>query len=297
MNKDNINAMISEALAIEKQSAIEAGTVSYMARAMVQATMPHKKTTEQSHIRKNGTYKLIMTAVDPEIGLPYGALPRLMLAFIGAEVMRTGEREIVLGNSMSSFMRELGLVPTGGRWGSVTRLKDQSKRLFSCSIRLHDDAPDHFSGKTFDIGEPSLWWHTQTPEQLGIFQSTVKLSEQFYNEITEHPVPLDMRVLKLLKQSPMALDVYAWTTYRIFTLNRSKRPDVVIPWEALQLQFGAGYSTKTSRGRADFKKKFLLAMRKVQLCYPEAKIADVDNGLLLKKSPLHIPSRPEKSTA
>lgn len=88
MNKDNINAMIAEALAIEQQSAIEAGTVSYMARAMVQATMPHSKTTEQSHIRKNGTYKLIMTAVDPDIGLPYGSLPRLMLAFIGAEVMR-----------------------------------------------------------------------------------------------------------------------------------------------------------------------------------------------------------------
>jgi len=65
-----------------------------------------------------------MVAGSSPIGLPYGSVRRLLLAWIGAEAMRTGERELVLGDSMSSFLSELGLNRTGGRWGDVTRLKD-----------------------------------------------------------------------------------------------------------------------------------------------------------------------------
>jgi hypothetical protein len=36
------------------------------------------------------------------------------------------------------------------------------------------------------------------------------LGENFFEAITAAPVPLDMRVLKTLKRSPLALDLYAW---------------------------------------------------------------------------------------
>jgi hypothetical protein len=80
---------------------------------------------------------------------------------------------------------------------------------------------ERFKNKApFGIGSADLWWDVQAPEQLGIFQSTLELSDQFYREVMEHPIPVDMRVLKLLKRSPMALDVYAWLSYRMFTLSR-----------------------------------------------------------------------------
>ena len=59
--------------------------------------------------------------------LPYGNLPRLILAWLCTEVVRTGSREIVLGKSLSDFMRALGVYSSSG--GKYTRLRNQMKRL------------------------------------------------------------------------------------------------------------------------------------------------------------------------
>lgn len=289
MNPPYIEQLVTDKLAIEAESAKEAGTLGYMAKAMVQATMPHKQTASLVHERVNGDFTLTMMAT-PKIGLPYGSTPRLMLAWIGSEVVKTKEREIILGESMSAFLRELGLVPSGGRWGTITRLKDQSKRLFSCSISADYDNEKQFSNKgPFGVGDADLWWDTQAPDQLGIFQSTLKLSETFYNEMLAHPIPVDMRVLRMLKRSPLALDVYSWLSYRMFTLSRSPRSEALIPWGLLQLQFGAGYSD-TAQGKRDFKRAFLRELNKVTaLAYTDARVSETKAGLMLKQSPLHLP--------
>ena len=60
-----------------------------------------------------------------------------------------------------------------------------------------------------------------------------------------------------------------------------------IPWVALQAQFGSGYPM-TAQGKRNFKKHFLLQLKKVSVVYPKAKAADGANGLLLKPSPTHI---------
>lgn len=295
MKESTIDALIAESLAIEVEDAKDAGTIGYMARAMVQATMPHKRTTDTAHERVNGNFHLTMLA-PPSIGLPYGSVPRLMLAWIGAEVVRTRQREITLGDSMSEFMRELGMAPTGGRWGTVTRLKDQSKRLFGCTISTHysDEAEVFANAAPFHIGKAELWWNAQIADQLGLFRSTLTLSDAFYQEITEHSVPVDMRVLKMLRRSPLALDVYAWVSYRVFTLNRSRRDSALIPWGALQMQFGSSYPT-TTRGTLDFKANFTKALVKVNaLAYQNLRCSCDRTGLTLHRSPQHLPSRGPK---
>lgn len=295
MNPKTINTLVADSLALEAESALDAGTVGYMARAMVQATMPHRRTTELQHQRTNGDLTLTMMAT-PDIGLPYGSTPRLMLAWIGAEAVQTKQREIVLGRSMSDFLRELGLIPSGGRWGSITRLKDQSARLFSCAISTHYTDSERFTSKApFGVGDADLWWKAKTPEQAGLFHSTLMLSPQFYDEIINAPVPVDLRVLKMLKRSPLALDVYSWLTYRIYTLNAGRRPSTTIPWDSLQLQFGSGYPTDTKQGQRDFKKKFIEQLKKVHiLAYKDAKFDINTDGLTLHKSPLALPRRPRK---
>ena len=291
MRPGTVDRLVAESLAIEAESAREAGTLGYLARAMVQATMPHRRSEESTHERVNGAYHLTMMA-PPSIGLPYGSVPRLMLAWIGAEVLRTREREIVLGESMSAFMRELGMVPTGGRWGTVTRLKEQSRRLFGCVITCTYDDEDNFAnGEPFHIGRADLWWHAQRPEQLGVFQSRLQLSDAFYDEILGHSVPVDMRVLQALRRSPLALDVYAWCSYRLHTLARSPRTSALVPWEALQRQFGAGYP-ETTRGRCDFRKAFLRELTRVLALHGgRQKITAEPAGLLLRQSTAMIPGR------
>lgn len=283
-SSEYVNKIVAEALAIEAESAQEAGTLGYLARAMVQATMPHRRTADPVHERVNGSFTLTMMS-SPSIGLPYGSVPRLMLAWIGAEVLRKREREITLGDSMSAFMRELGMVPTGGRWGSVTRLKDQSRRLFGCVITCnYSDAERFKNSKPFHIGEADLWWSPQVPEQLGVFQSRLRLSDAFYDEVLRHSVPVDMRVLMALRRSPMALDVYAWVTYRLHTLNHSPRGTVLIPWEALQRQFGAGYP-ETVRGCLDFKRAFLRELSRVlAVVGKQPRITPEKAGLMMRRS-------------
>ena len=99
-------------------------------------------------------------------------------------------------------------------------------------------------------------------------------------------MPLDLRVLKALR-SPFEIDIYVWLTWRFFSLRRR----VVIPWESLMLQFGARY-----RNPRHFKRRFLRYLRRVIDYYPEARLAESPQGLILRPSPTHIPARPGSSS-
>lgn len=279
MNNKELNALISEALAIEAEEAKEAGTLGYMARALVQATMPHSKVDGNEFKRRNGAFKLTILA-DSEVGLPYGSLPRLLVAWVTTEAVRTQEREIILGHTLSEFMSKLGLSPTGGRWGSITRLREQMRRLFSASISCTYDDGKHWAIRNVQpVVKADLWWDPKQPEQAALWQSTVTLGEEFFKETVAYPIPIDIRALKALKRSPMALDIYCWLTYRMSYLKNT----AVIPWEILEIQFGADY--KRTR---DFKKYFLNQLRSVLVVYPEAKVNLDEVGLLLKPSKTHI---------
>lgn len=106
--------IIADTLAIEEQSAQAAGSLGFLAKAMVQATLPHKKVAGNEFERKNGAYTLHLLA-PAKIGLPYGTVPRLLLAWLTTEAVRTQSRELFLGDSLSRFMAELDMMPTGGR--------------------------------------------------------------------------------------------------------------------------------------------------------------------------------------
>lgn len=275
----SIERLITEVLAIEAEQAQEAGALGFMARAMIQATLPHRKVDGPVFERRNGAFTLTLMA-PPKTGLPYGTVPRLLLSWLTTEAVRTRERELVLGDSMSGFMRELGLVPTGGRWGSITRLKDQTTRLFSSTISaIREDGTQTALLNRSIADSATLWWDPQAPDQAGLWESKVTLSEPFFREVIEHPVPIDMRALKALKRSPLAIDIYCWLTYRMSYLSRPTE----IPWAALAAQFGAEY------GRLrDFKAAFLAELRKVLAVYPDARVNDGDIGLLLTPGRPHV---------
>lgn len=285
MNQNNLNKIIKEALAIEAREAKEAGALGFMARALIQATMPHKQANGNEFVRKNGAFTL--TILSPsEVGLPYGTIPRLLTAWITTEAVRTKQQELILGRSLSGFMSQLGLIPTGGRWGSITRLRDQMKRLFSASISCTYENSNHEAGINMQLAEEyHLWWEPKAPEQAVLWDSTLKLSNKFFDEITANPVPLDMDALKTLKRSPMALDVYCWLTYRMSYL----KCQTLIPWAVLQTQFGADYAT-SSQGLRDFKRAFLRELKKVHIVYSVANVEAGKNDLILKPSQTHIPT-------
>jgi hypothetical protein len=230
----------------------------------------------------------IVTGQEPRsVGYPYGSIPRLILAWLGREVRRQNNgRELYLGASLRQFMSDLGIdSATGGANGSITRLREQMKRLFTARIALvvADDVRQStmqqlFSAQTMEIAEQTnLWWDPKRPEEAGLFESSVVLSERFYKELEEHSVPVDMRALAALKTSPFELDLYCWLTYRFSYLRKS----TIVPWDALRQQFGS-----EAENPRKFKFNIRRALRSVKTVYPDANVDPESDarGLLLRPS-------------
>jgi hypothetical protein len=62
-------------------------------------------------------------------------------------------------------------------------------------------------------------WYSRDPGQQnlpGDCQSLVVLTEEFYQEVTEHPIPTDLEAAKALSSSPAALDLFTWLSHRCF---------------------------------------------------------------------------------
>ena len=280
MDEQKLDKIITEALCIEAEDAKKAGSVGFMARALTQATMPHKRIQGPEFTRDNGLFSLTILAPS-SVGLPYGVYPRLLLSWMTTEAVRTKDRYLELGPTLSGFMAELGLAPTGGRWGSITRLRDQMERLFRCCITCVYREPSITAITNIKpVSEAKFWWSPMSPHQAVLWRSYIILDQDFFDEITKAPVPIDMRALKALKRSPMALDIYNWLTYRLSYLKERK----IIPWQALQLQFGSEYTRLIN-----FKVNFTKHLQSVLTIYPEAKVQPLDTGLELRPSKPHVP--------
>ena len=282
-DKDDLDQFVRQALMIEAEEARQAGTVGFIARALTQATMPHKAPPDNEFTRQNGHFTLTMMS-PRHVGLPYGSIPRLLLSWMTTEAVRTRSPVLELGPTLSAFMAELGLARRGGERGDITRFRNQTMRLFCSTVSCRYKDKTHDAGGNLNLVEKySLWWNPKTPDQMPLWKSTVTLGNTFFNEVIDRPIPVDMRALKALKRSPMALDIYCWLTYRLSYLRKPTE----IPWPVLQIQFGADY-TRT-RG---FKESFLHHLRAVITLYPEANVEDGERGLLLKPSKPHVAQLP-----
>lgn len=287
MNPKNLNKLITNALDIESKEAKDARALGFMARSLIQATLPHRKVIENEFIRKNGLFTLSIVNRS-KIGIPYGSIPRLLLAWITTEAIRTKERHLILGKTLSSFMSELNLTPKSGRLGTISRLKEQMKRLFSASISCtYDDGKSWAIQNVNPVSKSNLWWDPWEVNKSNFSESAITLNEDFFREIVDSPVPIDLRVLKPLARSPLAIDVYCWLTYRVSYLKQNAS----IPWGVLQLQFGSGYP-QTQRGKRDFKRAFIRELKKISIFYKKANFEIEQEFLVLKSSKSHISFSP-----
>jgi hypothetical protein len=269
----------------------------YMATVFAQTSLPYRDPGVTARWgRRNGHLSLIVQPgewIDAEgavrsVGVPYGVIPRLLLAWITTEAKRSKDRRLVLGESLSDFMRSLDLVPTGGRWGTITRLRAQMERLFLASIVVrYDSTATRDAGARVNIvDEYDLWWSHTDPDQQTLMPSYVELSERFFVEIASHALPLKMAVLHAVRRSPLRIDIYLWLTYR---MARLKRP-TLIGWDDLRQQFGSQLAD-TKQGRSQFRRDFTAHLGTVLMHYPEARVEATPAGLMLRESPTHVRRR------
>ena len=78
-------------------------------------------------------------------------------------------------------------------------------------------------------------------EQESLFPEQARLSSSFFEELQRHSVPLEEPAIRAINNNSMALDLYAWTAFRLHAL---KGP-LPIMWTALKGQFGTGFKHMT----------------------------------------------------
>jgi hypothetical protein len=270
--------------------------LAFMTRHLVQVTLPHSDPGDVPlWTRSNGDITLVIgrTSVNEQgqpIGYPYGTIPRLLLYWMTREAVRTRARRLELGHNLATFMRSIGLNPQSGRGkrGDAHRLREQMMRLFSASISFQYTRQTQGLVGQSTLGmliapRRELWWDPKDMRQDSLWQSWIELGDDFFEALTSSVVPVDVRALKALKNSPLALDLYGWSTYKAYMLYM-KGQSQTISYAELMRQFGTDYAD-----RKNFKRKLLATLKKVQQVYPQLKIESVPGGLTIHPSRPAVP--------
>lgn len=228
---------------------------------------------------------LYLNSFTGEIGTVVSRVTVLSCLPVAGQKNKT--REVHLGETLSEFLTRIGLGRTGGKNGTITRLRKQLNSLFTCFISCTSNWKHKGGGNIKSIAnmliadEADLWWDPHTLyDESGEFCSYVILSESFYNAINKAPIPVDFNAVLKLKQSPMAVDIYCWATYRMCYCHSR----TFIPWEDLALQFGSIESNLRK-----FKFRFKKHLVSVQKIYPDFKCDTSDpKGLVIFPSKTSI---------
>jgi hypothetical protein len=226
------------------------------------------------------------SAIDPHgnfvhVGLPYGEKPRLVLIHLASEAVRTGNPVVDVENTMTSFARSLGLETNGKQ---LKGLKDQLARLASATIRMGVvEEGRAVQVNTQFVSAFDLWFPKQADQRV-LWPATVRLSEEYFQSLGKHAVPLDHRAVAALSSSSMALDIYAWLAQRLHRVPVGKPQQIT--WLSLNEQFGQGFTRLR-----DFRRNFLQILLQVHAAYPQARFEVGEVGLTLSNSPPPVAPR------
>lgn len=254
----------------------EAQSLGFMSRLLVMVNLPYRNPGKETRNwwKTNGSVSINVTPGyegQESIGIPYGTYPRLILAYLITQAVRTKSPEIFLGKTFRDFLYLVGIDDGGKQYKQVlSQLKKTTSANFSWTYKKEKE----WSRTNIQVSHQSqLWWNPKSPDQQSLWESKVTLNADFFNEIIRHAVPLDFRVLKGLKNSPLGLDLYMFLSWRTFEL---KGP-VFISWESLHTQLGGQYGNLKEFGR-DCRKH----IKRIQTIWPELKVKAIRGRLCIE---------------
>jgi len=264
---------------------------------------PLRKPQERDYVwsvkRGPMLFKII---ADPEVGLPYGVYYRLIQIWIDTQILK-GKLErtdngykLILGNSLSCWLKDLGL-DTGGK--TMSAVVDQWER-FTSSIYTFATARDAHKYGIDGVGKirfpitlrAVFWWgvHSRkvavekTKDPL-FFDSFVILNSDYVHFVKKHCVPLDDRILSVVKEAPLGIDFYRFITYRAASSKR-----FVIKVNDLLEEFGIRSNHKQMKRKLELYLERIKIIWDVQAYFTKGKRGK-PAVFILEKS---IPSVPPK---
>ena len=253
----------------------------FMARLLALCSLPRSNPgNRKEYKRVNGPFTLYMVAGGGN-KLPFGNLPRLILAWISTEAVRTRSRVLILGPSLAKFMKTLGVYSSGGGNAGI-KLRNQMRRLFGCTVQLSykEGNEEQFVNSPI-AARGKYWWNPNNNSALPGWNSTIVIGEDLFNEIIRHPVPLDMNTLTALKRSTLGLDLYLWLVYRTFALRAPLR----LSWQQVYGQLGRHPDKASDKNTVQmFRRAALRELKKIKLAWPELNYSTAPGVLILHPS-------------
>lgn len=277
--------------------------IAFLHSGLCQTYLPHSRPKENHTVwrRESGRFTLIVTpgvlderrreiqnrrpgpheTNDLYVGVPFGPKARLILIYLQSEGRRS--RSVSMGPSMSAWIRSLGLSVTGGPRGSIQAVREQALRIARCGFTLQWEERDAEGNTTVAVRDQriveglTLWNSASDPAK---WSGTVELTQQFYEHLREHSVPLDRRAIAHLSDNSLGLDLYTLFAYRLPRL----KSDLHLRWSQLQDQLGAAEKATNALAR-----RIREALPDVMAGYPDAKVEVTRYGLLLKPSAPAVP--------
>jgi hypothetical protein len=260
--------------------------LAFIARELILCTLPHSDPGDVPVWgRSNGDLTLKIQPgykKDEEtgeyvcIGYPYGIIPRLILVWIVTEVLRTKSRRLELGHYLSDFLAKIGLslATGGGVRGDAKRVRQQMERLFNAVISFeYSQRNGGRRGRAWlnmDVApNGDLWWSPKDPDRGVFLGSWIEVGEKFHQAILANPYPLDIRVLRHVKDSALGIDLYTILNREAYRASKDGRPRF-LAWEWLLIQTGNEYTGEDAL--RNFRKKALEQIKAIQ---------EVHSGLLI----------------
>jgi len=256
----------------------------YAARPFVLCGIPVRRPGSQTleYSRQNGKFRLRVIG-HPDYGLPFGQ-DRLLLIWIASMATWQKQREIRFRSAAAIL--ETFRLPKDGRY--YKRLIAGFERIFYCTFYF---ASDEHEAEAIVITRTSfrfvkdlrLWYVKEgAPESAPVphrQENVIVLSEEFWREIQEHPIPVDLTVVRTLADSPGNLDLYVWLVWRCWT---AKSP-VSIPLfgiEGLISQLGISERLR----ERDFRRQIVQWLKVIHQLWPDcpATAGEAGDRLLIR---------------
>lgn len=283
----------------------EKPVVGYTTKMFVQSLFPYRKSEDEKRVLTQGSNSITISST---AGLPYGRFPRLIMAYLITQITerdrqvkrgtlsREEARKIPLGYSMNEFLNQIGLQArgTGGKSGSLTRLRDQLRRINRCTITVESRLPNRDVGINTQIASSwDLWFSEKHPNQGSLTPSHITVTEEYFNYVAEAPIPIDLNVMRKLR-SPRAMDCYSWLVTKQYWLHKKNIDQHTFSWQTLVNNF-SGTPVTTSRQLTHFRQDFQNAVSEIRKQWPKLEVEiNGQDGLTVHSSKLAIPEKDEE---
>ena len=172
---------------------------------------------------------------------------------------------------------------TDGR--TIKEVKEQLRRISSSIVSMGYAEQSRSMQVDLKIVKAFDLWFPKDNRQRVLWSSQVQLTDDYFNSLMNHAIPLDERALSALSHNSMAMDIYAWLVQRLHRIEKF-RPQFVT-WQNLKEQFGNGYNEMWK-----FKQTFRKTLELARMQYPLASLTeDKNKGFYLHNSPPPIPAK------